>query len=83
VQNGASPPRVVRLTLDLAGKRVTACRVLERATPGPGEPTHGAIVDGAFWFLASAGWPRFDDDGHLRADASPDAPAIWRIPSGM
>jgi len=80
VQNGATPPRVVRLALDLAGSRVTALEVLERASPGLGEPTHGVLVGGALHLLADAGWPRFDDDGHVKKDAPPDAPAIWRIP---
>jgi hypothetical protein len=80
VQNGATPPRVVRLAFDPGAMRVTGLEVLERATPGLGEPTHGVVVGGALHLLADAGWPRFDDDGHLKKDAPPDAPAIWRIP---
>ncbi len=86
VQNGAAPPRVARFTLSSDGTSVARAEVLERATPGLGEPTHGVIAEGAFYFLANAGWNRFDDDGHLLtsgtngASVPPDAPAIWRLP---
>lgn len=80
IQNGTQPVRVVRFTLDAALTRVLSYDVLERASPGLGEPTHGTFANGAFWFLANAGWPRFDDDGSLKKDAEPDAPALWRLP---
>ncbi len=70
VQNGAQPPRVARFTLDPDRKRITRVEVLERATPGLGEPTHGVLSGGSFYFLANAGWNRFDDDGHLLANPS-------------
>ena len=79
VQNGVEPPRVVRLTVSDDGTRVLRAEVLERATPGLGEPTHGVIVDGTLHFVANAGWDRFDDDGQLRQGAPADAPAIWTL----
>ena len=38
------------------------------------------LLSSVFVFLASAGWSRFDDDGHLVPDAPPDAPALWSLP---
>ena len=79
VQNGMKPPRIARLVLGPDARRVVRAEVLERATPGFGEPTHGLIRDGFFYFLANAGWDRFDDDGHRLANPPADAPAIWRL----
>ena len=79
VQNGVQPPRLARLFPSPDGTRIVRAEVLERATPGLGEPTHGVIAGGAFCFLANAGWNRFGEDGHLLTDAPADAPAIWRL----
>jgi hypothetical protein len=80
VQNGAAPPRVARFTLSDDGRAIVRAEVLERATPNLGEPTHGVLAAGAFYFLANAGWNRFDDDGHPAPNAPADLPAIWRLP---
>jgi hypothetical protein len=80
VQNGTRPPRLVRFDLSSDGTRIEHAAVLEAGTPDLGEPTHGAIVDGSFWFLASSGWSRFDDDGAIVKDPPADAPSLWRIP---
>jgi hypothetical protein len=80
VQNGVTPPRIVRITLDASGHRATRALVLERASPGLGDPTHGFIRDGRFFFIAAAGWNRFNADGTLQKDAPPDAPVIMMLP---
>lgn len=79
VQNGTSPPRVVRLALSADGGTVTGARVLSASAPGLGEPTHGALVGDDLWFLAASGWSRFDDQGAPVHDPPPDAPAMWRV----
>ncbi|MCU1281576.1 MAG: hypothetical protein JWM53_5122 [bacterium] len=56
-QNGLSPPRVVRLHVD--GDRVRS-EILLMNAPHMSEPTLGAIVDGAFVFVANAQWDAFD-----------------------
>ncbi len=79
VQNGTSPERVVRFTLDPRFERVTGWTVIERGRPGLGDPTHGVIVGGSFYFLANSGWERFGDDGAIKSGpASP--PVILRTP---
>ncbi len=80
VQNGVTPPRIVRFTLDARGVRATRADVLERASPGFGDPTHGLVRDGKLWFIAAAGWGRFDDQGAATKDAPPDAPVIMALP---
>lgn len=58
VQNGMTPPRVLRLTLDPAARRVlTRLDVLESAHPRYGEPTLGVVVGDALLYLANAPWP--------------------------
>lgn len=65
VQNGATPPRVVRLTLAPTGLAVTALAVLD--VPGlPGEPTVGAVLDGVFIYVATSHWPFMAEDGTRR-----------------
>jgi sugar lactone lactonase YvrE len=66
VQNGTSPPRVVRFAIDLSRQRI-----LESNTPGLGEPTHAIVVDHALWFIADVGWDRFDASGRRRDGAPP------------
>jgi hypothetical protein len=78
VQNGTSPERVVRFTLDSRFESVTGWTVIERGTARLGDPTHGVIVGNTFYFLANSGWDRFGDDGAIKAGpASP--PTILRI----
>ena len=75
VQNGTSPPRVVRFTDDLQRQQV-----LESGTPGLGEPTHGLVVDGALWFIADVGWDRFEESGQRKSGAPPSHAELRAIP---
>jgi hypothetical protein len=79
IQNGTKQPKLVRLVLGEGGGRVTHSYILERGAPGLGEPTHGVFVNDTFYFLANAGWTRFDGDGHLIPNADRDAPALWSL----
>jgi hypothetical protein len=65
IQNGTSPERVTRFVLDPTLRRVVDWSVVERATPGFGDPTHGVVVGDQFYFIANSGWDRFADDGHI------------------
>lgn len=60
VQNGVEPNRVVRLWLDLAGRRVTRWKVLEANHPLMDEPTIGVVVGTDFWVLAASQGNKFD-----------------------
>ncbi len=68
-QNGTSPERVVRFELDESLKRVESESVVERATPTLGDPTHGVVVDGSFYYIANSGWDAIEDDGTPKAGA--------------
>jgi hypothetical protein len=77
VQNGTTPPRIVRLAADLARQRV-----LESGTPGLGEPTHGIVVGRALWYIADVGWNRFDDAGRLKPGAPASHPELRALDLG-
>ena len=66
VQNGTSPPRVIRFAGDLQRQQV-----LEAGTAGLGEPTHGVVVGRSLWFIADVGWDRFEESGRRKAGARP------------
>lgn len=65
IQNGTSPERVTRFTLDPDLHRVVDWSVVERATPGLGDPTHGVVVGDDFYYIVNSGWDRFGDDGRI------------------
>ncbi|HYL61165.1 MAG TPA: hypothetical protein VE077_00970 [Candidatus Methylomirabilis sp.] len=69
-QNGTSPERVVFFRLDLGMQKVISESVLERATPTLGDPTHGVVVQNAFYYIANSGWSDLDDAGHVKPGAS-------------
>ena len=69
VQNGVTPHRVVRLTLDGSGDRVIRTEVLDRAHPAYDEPTLGLLVGDDFYYIADGQWERFGEDGWV-ADSS-------------
>jgi len=74
VQNGTTPPRVMRFSLDLRKQEV-----LEANTPGLGEPTHGTIAGDSFCLIANTGWSDYDDEGVKKAGSAPVQSAIWKI----
>jgi hypothetical protein len=64
-QNGASPERVVRFTLNDSKTSIISEDILERATPTLGDPTHGVVVGDYFYYIANSGWDALDDHGNL------------------
>jgi hypothetical protein len=79
IQNGTSPERVVRFSLDSRFAAVTGWKVIERGSPGLGDPTHGVLLPDGFYFLGNSGWDRFADNGSIKpGNASP--PTILHAP---
>jgi sugar lactone lactonase YvrE len=74
VQNGTTPPRVMRFSLDLRKQEV-----LEANTAGLGEPTHGTIVGDVLYLIANTGWNDYDDEGVKKAGSAPLESSIWKI----
>jgi len=77
-QNGTAPERVVRFVLDASNTRVLSESIIERATATLGDPTHGVIVDGYFYYIANSGWDSLDDHGVLKEGKTLSAPLIMR-----
>jgi hypothetical protein len=65
-QNGTSPERVARFTLNDAMLEITAESLIERSTPTLGDPTHGVVVGDSFYYLANSGWEALDDRAHRK-----------------
>ena len=78
-QNGTRPNRLVSIQLDSTLSKVESWRPLEMNTPELGDPTHGVVVSGRFYFIAHAGWDNFGDDGKPVSGAALTAPEIRMI----
>ena len=76
VQNGTTPARLIRMSLDDSLTRVTQWETMEANWPGLGAPTHGVVVGDQFYFIANSGWDRMNDDGSVRQGAAFEAPQI-------
>jgi hypothetical protein len=79
VQNGTTPPRLIRMSLDNSLTRVTQWETMEANWPGLGAPTHGVVVGDQFYFIANSGWDRMNDDGSVKQDAAFEAPQIRQM----
>ena len=78
-QNGASPERVVRFAMNALKTRVLSESIIERATETLGDPTHGVVVGGYFYYIANSGWNNLDDHGALKEGRTLSAPLIMRV----
>ncbi|HEY5062226.1 MAG TPA: hypothetical protein VII52_11865 [Gemmatimonadaceae bacterium] len=63
VQNGVTPARIVRFSLDRSGTRVRAVDVIDRNFTIADEPAIGTILGGDFVYVANGQWEEFDDKG--------------------
>ena len=79
VQNGTSPERVVFFQLDSALTKIIAETIIERSTDSLGDPTHGVVVSGDFYYIANSGWDLIDEHGNLKPGAHPSAALIMRV----
>jgi hypothetical protein len=78
-QNGAAPERVVRFLLNPSKTQVLSESIIERATATLGDPTHGVVVGGYFYYIANSGWNNLDDHGVLKEGRTLSAPLIMRV----
>ena len=78
-QNGTSPERVVRFSLDQSLMHVKSELVIERSTSSLGDPTHGVIVNGAFYYIANSGWDTLEDDGRPKVGSKPSGALLMCV----
>jgi sugar lactone lactonase YvrE len=75
VQNGTTPPRLIRFSLNLRQQEI-----LEANTPRLGEPTHGTFVGDDFYFLANSGWNEYDQNGKKKEGAAAVESEVRKLP---
>ena len=69
IQNGTTPQRIVFMGLDDAATAVETFISMQSNVVGWNEPTHGAIVDKEFRYIATSNWPSYDSDWNVRDGA--------------
>jgi DNA-binding beta-propeller fold protein YncE len=79
VQNGVTPPRIVRLRLDRNADRIVAVELLDRHLPLATEPTIGTVWSNRFFYVANSQWDEYDDAGRPKPGARLEPPRILEI----
>lgn len=65
IQNGTTPPRIVRIRLNKSGDEAIGLDVIQQNLPDWREPTNGKIVGDALYYIATSNWPAYKDDGSI------------------
>jgi sugar lactone lactonase YvrE len=73
VQNGTRPLRVLRIRMNSTYTTVESVTVLESAHLNMGDPSLGAVAGNEFFFVANAGWSRFEPPASAAAEPRPVA----------
>jgi hypothetical protein len=76
IQNGTRPSRIIAISLDTGGRRVTEVRLVEQGEESWGEPTLGTLVNGALAYIADGQWERYGPGGTPTDGGAPRATAI-------
>jgi hypothetical protein len=79
VQNGMTPRRVMRLTLDPTGRAVAGVQPLEANKPELSLPTQGVLADGALYLIANSQKNQYDRFGLPRDRSKLEGARIYRI----
>jgi sugar lactone lactonase YvrE len=80
VQNGVSPARVVRFTLDASGTRFTRVGVLDQNFVVADEPTIGTLAGGSFVYVANSQWDKHDAAGAPIPGRTLTPPKLLAVP---
>jgi sugar lactone lactonase YvrE len=79
IQNGVTPPRVMRFVLDATGGRIIRAELLDRNSTIADEPTIGAIAGREFVYVANSQWEKYGDDGVRRATGRLSLPVLLSV----
>jgi sugar lactone lactonase YvrE len=82
IQNGVSPARVMRFTLDKSGERIVRAEILDRNWKIADEPTIGTIVGDEFVYVANSQWEKYSYSGARNVAIPLTAPILLAIPLG-
>jgi DNA-binding beta-propeller fold protein YncE len=80
VQNGVSPARVMRFTLDPTGRRIARAEVLDQNIEVADEPTIGTIAGRSFVYVANGQWGKYTEDGRRIPERRLTAPLLIGVP---
>ena len=75
-QNGSSPERVILFELDPSLTRIVSSKVIEQSTSG--DPTHGVVVGGSFYYIANSGWAKLDEHGNVKSGSKLTAAYVMK-----
>jgi hypothetical protein len=62
IQNGITPMRVTRYTLNEKLDSITSFEILDRAHPAFNEPTNGCVIKNTFLYVANSQWGGYDEN---------------------
>ena len=80
VQNGVTPPRVMRFELDSSWTRIVRAEVLERNPAVADEPTLGTIVGDEFIYVANSQWGKYSETGERLPRTTLRRPVLIAVP---
>ncbi len=80
IQNGTTPQRIVRISLNGDATAATGFDVLQQNLDVWNEPTHGVIVKSELHYIATSNWPSYDKDWNVREDAELQPVRIMTAP---
>lgn len=80
VQNGVTPPRIVRFHLNPTGAAVTRVELLDRNSAIADEPTAGVVVGRRYFYVANSQWEKYDDTGGRRSAIQLRRPVVLELP---
>jgi DNA-binding beta-propeller fold protein YncE len=80
IQNGVSPPRVMRFELAAGGDSISSAEVLDRDTELATEPTIGTLARGSFVYVANSQWDEYDAKGVPVAGSRLRRPLLLAVP---
>ncbi len=80
IQNGVSPARVMRFTLDKSGERIIRADILDRNWKIADEPTIGTIIGNDFVYVANSQWEKYTYSGARNVRVPLTPPVLLTLP---
>jgi outer membrane protein assembly factor BamB len=68
IQNGVSPLRTTRYTLNNEMTRISSATMIDRGHPAFNEPTMGCLNGTEFYYVANSAWKAYDDNFQLKPE---------------
>ncbi len=78
IENGMSPKRIMRLTLDKDGRKVQKAMPLDVANAAFGLPTYGAIDGDSLYFIANSQKNNYDAYGVVKDESKLEPVRVFR-----